>query len=217
MFFTLFIFLDHDNTQKYSKYTKASKKSKKVNDTSQTEPTVTCSNEPTAYEKLIAKLNTKRKVETAKDKQVKTPVKKARMVMASVQANVCKEATQEAIHANFMEDGQIMDMSVTVDEQRRKFPLPSDEENLETEDKLGEGSKNNNTMVLRPLGATRSTADAVQLPDRSEWSSTSPNDRLTQTLEIIQKFMLKKGIIQKPMNVQELRNFLQEEENMEVD
>ena len=172
MFFTLFIFLDPDNTQKYSKYTKASKKSKKVNDTSQTEPTVTCSNKPTAYEKLIAKLNTKRKAETAKDKQ---------------------------------------------DEQRRKFPLPSDEENLETEDELGEGSKNNNAMVLRPLGATRSTADAVQLPDRSEWSSTSPTDRLTQTLEIIQKFMLKKGIIQKPMNVQELRNFLQEEENMEVD
>ena len=203
-----------------AKDTKASKKAKKVNDTSQTEPIATCSNEPTAYEKLITKLNAKRKGEIAGDKRVKTPVKKARMATASVQVEVDKETTPESIHADFIEDGQIMDMSVTVDKQRREFPSPSDDKDMETNDESREGLKNNNVTVSRPLGATGSTADVVQLPDRGEWSSTSlikTNDGLTQMLEIMQKFMLKKGIIEKPMNAQELRDFLQEEENMEVD
>ena len=128
-------------------------KAKKVKDTSEAEPTATCSNEPTAYEKLLAKVNAKRKAETAKDKRVNTPVKKARLLS---QEDGTEENEQQAIHASFVEDGQIMDMSVTVDEQRREFPLPSDDEDSEIEFDLEESSKNNNATVSRPQGATGS-------------------------------------------------------------
>ena len=80
-----------------------------------------------------------------------------------------------------------------------------------------EGLINNNAKVSRPFGADRSTSELLNKSDAGPGSKRTKDGELSQTLSTMQKFMPKKGIIDKPMGADELRSFLENEEENKQD
>ena len=76
---------------------------------------------------------------------------------------------------------------------------------------------NNNATVSRPFGADRSTSELPNRSNAGPGSKRTKDGELSQTLSMMQKFMPKKGIIDKPMGADELRSFLENEEENEQD
>ena len=77
-------------------------------------------------------------------------------------------------------------------------------------------------MSSRPTGAVGSSPAHALLLDRIEKNpanainadkSKKNEEGLTQTLSMIQKFMLKKGIIKEAMDIDELESFMEEDVN----
>ena len=178
--------------------------------------------EPTAYEKLVTKMQEKRKSDAFGNK---TNKKKRSKMMEEVEPG-----DGSTTSAHFEEDGTYIDMGVTAG-QEKEFPSTSEEKDEESDSEpdldedLGIRSINNNaTASSRPTGAVGSSPARAPLPDRSEKNPVNAinadkgkkNDEgLMQTLSIIQKFMLKKGIIKEAMDINELENFMEEDVNVD--
>ena len=123
-----------------------------------------------------------------------------------------------------MEDDNFMDIGLS-EEQTKEFPSEDEDESqnseLEPEDMGLAVSQNNNATVgtavrsVRPVNAERSCSSNVmdaateQLPDKNEINPPGTNDAtLKQTFNLMQTFMVKKGLIDKSMTDEEIQEFL---------
>ena len=184
--------------------------------------------ELTAYEQLYKKLQQKRK---AADKVTNQDSKKARVKITKkkqVNEDMDMDPDQNKnVTAQFIEGENLIDMGVTVSEQMKEFPTPSEEEDSgsEEEEKSFELC-NNNAMatvnIPRPLPTSSQGSQSLrmgrvcnELPNRCEPSPDQDNGKdkeLTFTLSMMQKFMLKKGLINETMDMEEIEKFLNEPE-----
>ena len=138
----------------------------------------------------------------------------------------------------FEDDDQVIDMVVT-DEQTKEFPSASEEEDIsdeEYEERVlnSENSKNNNAATARRvndvtaaglLGANRAEAEQL-LPESFESGNVNTvrkggdknqeANRATQikdTFELMQTFMLQKGLIDKLITENEMQEYLMTADN----
>ena len=208
------------NTQQKSKKAKVTLKGGKAAKKQKINEDEDEQQEPTAYEKLVAKIQEKRKSDALGNEANK---KKRSRMMEEVEPS-----DGSTISAHFEEDGTYIDMGITAG-QEKEFPSPSEEEDEESDSEpdldedLGIRSINNNaTTSSRPTGAVGSSPACALLPDRSKKNPVNAinvdkakkNDEgLMQTLSMIQKFMLKKGIIKEAMDIDELESFMEEDVN----
>ena len=187
-----------------------------------------------AYEKLYNKVKenqAKRKIAcnknegpstSKKSKMNKTTARKPETPGNSIDISQTTEPTETT--TRFLEDDSFVDMEVTAD-QYRQFPSPSDEEDSnasESDDDteaVQDCSTNNNATVglLGAQGSLNLMDDHErQLPDIIESNPQRGKD-IGQTFALLQKFMIKKGIIceDEEMDMNELQEFIQEGSSME--
>ena len=140
---------------------------------------------------------------------------------------------QVEVTASFIEDDNYVDMNVQREEERREFPSPSDEE--ESSDSETEDSIKNNATVKQKSNSAQSSSQGASYVARQQLPGTS-NDAprlerevmtqamqqfripkihtenrqpdLGQTLNMVQDFMLKKGLIQTPLNKEEFKELM---------
>ena len=183
----------------------------------------------TAYEELVDKLKAKRKREGRLSPIYTTP-KRARKPKEST-----SKSGQEEMETSvaFTEGDNIIDMQVTDDVQRKEFPSPSDEEDSqesesESEDEILEANCNENSSATRTgtVSADKSQpksqlrqgrlhdnqpCEGQSLPDSSQLNPQGDfcnNNVMIQSMALMQKFMLKKGIIDAPINQQEFQELM---------
>ena len=121
----------------------------------------------------------------------------------------------------FVEDDHLMSLRVS-DEQTKEFP--SEEEDEESDEEIEQGSQNNNATLPSSLGAERSkSSNPVTIvmescqprPGTSGYlpreENSLPATHVTsfgsfeQTMNLMQNFMLQRGIIDKSMTEQEMQ------------
>ena len=186
----------------------------------------------TAYEQLVIKVNeNKRKrgavnTPTSKGKRSKKGKQLDEVAAVANMANIVEDAN--TAEARVFEDDNFMDIRVT-DDQSKEFPSQSEEESeSESEGEMDqfreESSKNNNatTLNVRSLSATVDAAMALpqsiemepgkicdEGPSTSTVTGNTRNDRnLEQTLNLVQAFMLQKGLIDKSLTEEEMQDFI---------
>ena len=170
----------------------------------------------TAYERLHRKWQeTKMKTVEATTKGQKsnrsheTQVEPAELQDAGGSSD--KEANSTQTNTRFLEDDNVVKMDVS-DEQRKEFPSPSEDDLTESDSDEEEDSINNNATV-RPSSTqgSKSPCAATDLPDRRDRHPSGQDElHLKQTFNLIQSFMLKKGLIDETMDPEQLQKFIEE-------
>ena len=135
------------------------------------------------------------------------------------------ETVEMETAASFLEDDNYVDMGV-IEEQSKEFPSPSEEEDSETDsEEETEGLNNNSNIrssvrIASALGSNerspRTQMPQQLLPERSDGNPVTPSKELMQSLNMMQNFMLKKGMIDKPMDITEMMELAQTEEPVTI-
>ena len=207
---------------------KATKAAKKVGaketgkQTKTTSSKVQESEELTAYERLYQQVEEKRRKREQNTATDSDPTCK--------QARSASPAELVSIeHVQFTEEDNVMDMMVG-EQQDAEFPSQSEDESEDGEilDTEPEDSFNNNAAIARAKISAQGSQHAVRndleqrppfldeltctsgFQDTNTTTATGNND-LNKTLEVMQNYMMKKGIINSSMTTQELQNFLLKE------
>ena len=172
----------------------------------------------------------------AQDKMHNVSKKKAKTTkVASQQAeDELQNEQTDFVTAQFVENDNYFDMEVTFD-QRKEFPSPSDDdeetisEDEEIMEQMTEFNENlNATRLTVAASALGSRSPRTQIPQQrpSEGQQNIPNTsedqpsgtfnnvndgtNLLGSLNIMQSFMLKKGIIEQPFGVNEIQDLMSE-------
>ena len=164
----------------------------------------------TAYERLVRKVNEKRK---GKEKVAKVATKRRKTEVTSVELHSQPEPMEVETNTQFLEDGNFVDMTVT-EAQDREFPSEddmSDEEFSEEENvnknanklnspansKSAQGSHTQSTSNSqgRCHGAENAmTACEQPLPNNPDGEPKENSEGLFKSITLMEKFMLKRGI-----------------------
>ena len=162
-----------------------------------------------ASDRLVRKVKEKRLKAGKSDKIENTPRKRLHS-KSPVQTDTFE----------FQGEDNIMEIEVSKVVQQQEFPSPSeDEEDSDPEDGELLDNTNVNSTGTQLLGASRSTGQLQQAPSfPEEGPSTSSGKRestnLNKMLTIMQKLMVKKGLIDVSLTAEELEQLIEDEEGV---
>ena len=179
--------------------------------------------EETAYERLLGKVKENKDIKTKKAAAT-TPKKRKLSVAAKdvVEPSVSAKRNT-SVSARFFEDDNFVDITVDMN----KFL--SEDDNL-SEDEGDEVSFNNNATMA--MVAIDRTSNPFQKDGWSERSADSATDhqpatsipqvepeecnRSSLSMELMQNYLLKSGVIQSGMSEEEIQEILQQEPNVQM-
>ena len=178
------------------------------------------------YDRIVNKVKRKRLAEKNSKAETNKGAKKKKTKDDNADESVV------VTEAHFVEDDNYVDMGI-LSEQRKEFPTPSEEEqssSSESEDEQTRSSNaNSNANAVRSLSAPRSqsprpTGSGLPARDenqpsssrsgRIETSESLSQPQVNQAFSLMQHYMLKKGIIEAPIDDSELQELVKEVEDL---
>ena len=187
-------------------------------------------------------INLKERKETVKDNAVVEPSKKKGKTPKKVDKTPSKQSSKQKKHGRkevtkttfTEEEGTLMSMAVTEEEENEIFPATQDAQNNSFESDSGEedmdvdddnANLNANQLTAEPDALKiqehqnvqgRNHGHNVAIPETRQTCPVINNNGqsggLMQSITVMQKLMLKQGLIAKPFDDKELKELLQEEE-----